>query len=117
MEIVFILVVILVSILLVLAVLIQRSKGGGLASNLGISNQLLGAQRETDAIERVTWILVGSLMVLSLSSGFILSRNQTTATTLSEEQLVVPTIENSMQNPNPGAGAAPMPGTQPTPAE
>jgi len=60
-----------VSILLVVAVLIQNAKGGGIASNVGISNQLFGARRETELIEKWTWRLMGILAVMCILSGFL----------------------------------------------
>lgn len=57
--------VILVSILLILIVLVQNSKGGGLASNFSASNQMMGVRKTTDFLEKATWTLAGSLMVLA----------------------------------------------------
>jgi preprotein translocase subunit SecG len=62
----------IVCILLVLIVLVQNSKGGGLASNFQSSNQLMGVRKTTDFLEKATWVLAGSLLVLSiLGSAFI----------------------------------------------
>jgi len=58
--------IIIVSILLVLVVLVQNSKGGGLAANFSASNQVLGVRKTTDFLERATWVLAASLIVLSL---------------------------------------------------
>jgi preprotein translocase subunit SecG len=55
----------LVSVLLIAAVLIQNPKGGGLdASFGGQAQQLFGAARSTDFIEKATWVLAGALIVL-----------------------------------------------------
>ncbi len=55
----------LVSVVLIVAILIQNSKGGGLdASFGGQAQQLFGAARSTDFIEKATWVLAGTLMVL-----------------------------------------------------
>lgn len=57
----------LVSILLIAAVLIQNSKGGGLDATIGGgAQQMMGAARSTDFIEKATWVLVGLLLVLCL---------------------------------------------------
>ncbi len=59
---------ILVSCLLGLAVLVQNPKGGGIQASLGtVSNQILGASRATNFIEKVTWYLAGALVVLSIA--------------------------------------------------
>lgn len=57
----------LVSVLLIAAVLIQNPKGGGLdASFGGQAQQLFGAARSTDFIEKATWVLAGALIVLCI---------------------------------------------------
>ncbi|MCC7467372.1 MAG: preprotein translocase subunit SecG [Saprospiraceae bacterium] len=59
----------LVSVLLIAAVLIQNPKGGGLdASFGGQAQQLFGAARSTDFIEKATWVLAGALIVLCIVS-------------------------------------------------
>lgn len=59
-------------ILLILIVLVQNSKGGGLASNFQSSNQIMGVRKTTDFLEKATWGLAGALLLLSvLGSAFI----------------------------------------------
>lgn len=62
--------------LLTLVVLVQNSKGGGLASNFSGSNQFLGVRKTTDFLEKSTWTLAVVLLVLSLFSVFVIPRNQ-----------------------------------------
>lgn len=65
--------VIIVLILLTLIVLIQNPKGGVLSSTFGsMGNQILGANRSTDVVEKITWGLAGILGVLCVASIFIL---------------------------------------------
>jgi preprotein translocase subunit SecG len=55
----------IVSALLILVVLMQNSKGGGIDPNFGGQAQtLFGAARSTDFIEKATWVLAGTLVVL-----------------------------------------------------
>ncbi len=70
----------LVSLLLIGIVLIQNSKGGGLASGFSSSNQIVGVQRTTDFLEKGTWFLAISLLVLCLISTAF------TSSTVLEEQ-------------------------------
>lgn len=58
----------LVCLLLMLVVLIQNPKGGGLDSTFGGSgaNQMFGAARSTDLVEKVTWGLAITLFVLCI---------------------------------------------------
>lgn len=60
--------IILVCLLLILVVLVQNSKGGGLASNFAASNQVMGVRKTGDFLEKATWALAISLLVLSLLS-------------------------------------------------
>jgi preprotein translocase subunit SecG len=61
-------------VLLGLVVLVQNSKGGGLASNFASSNQIMGVKKTTDFIEKATWTLAIVVMVLSLTSSFMSKR-------------------------------------------
>ncbi len=64
--------VILVSILMCGIVLIQESKGGGLASSFSSSNQIMGVKKTTDFLEKATWGLAIAMVVLSIiSAGFV----------------------------------------------
>jgi preprotein translocase subunit SecG len=63
----FLIISIIVCVLLVLIVLIQNPKGGGLSSNFSSSSQLMGVQKTGDFLEKGTWILAIALMVLSLA--------------------------------------------------
>lgn len=60
--------IIVVCILLILVVLVQNSKGGGISSNFSAANQIMGARRGTDFIEKATWTLAILLLVFSLLS-------------------------------------------------
>ncbi len=55
--------IVLSSILLVLVVLIQNSKGGGISSNFTSANQIMGARRGSDVIEKTTWTLSIVLLI------------------------------------------------------
>ena len=68
----------LIIILIILAcfvlgffVLIQNSKGGGLASNFAGSNQIMGVRKTADFLEKATWILAGSIMLFCLIVAFM----------------------------------------------
>ncbi len=57
--------IVIVSVLLILIVLAQNPKGGGLASNFAGSNQIMGVRRTADFLEKATWTLAIALVVLS----------------------------------------------------
>lgn len=52
-------------------VLIQNSKGGGLASNFASSNQIMGVRKTTDFLEKATWSLAAFVMVLCFVCAFL----------------------------------------------
>ena len=58
----------LISVLLIGAVLIQNPKGGGVDSTFGgtQANQMFGASRSADFIEKVTWGLAIALFALCI---------------------------------------------------
>lgn len=64
--------VVLASIMMCLIVLIQESKGGGLAADYSNNNQILGAPKTTNFVEKATWFLAGAMIFLSvISVGFL----------------------------------------------
>ena len=65
-------IILIASVLLVGVVLIQNSKGGGLASGFSSQNQIMGVRKTTDFVEKATWTLVAIVVFLSvLSAAFI----------------------------------------------
>jgi len=65
----------IVCALLILIVLVQNSKGGGLASNFQSSNQIMGVRKTTDFLEKATWVLAGALLVLSIGGTAFIPRD------------------------------------------
>jgi len=66
-----IILIILACLILGFIVLIQNSKGGGLASNFAGSNQVMGVRKTADFLEKATWTLAGTVMVLCLLVAFL----------------------------------------------
>jgi preprotein translocase subunit SecG len=58
------------SILITLVVLLQNSKGGGLASNFTAGNQTFGVRQTTDILEKITWGLAIFILVVSIVASF-----------------------------------------------
>ena len=78
----FTILIIITCILLVFVVLVQNPKGGGLSSSFagGAGNQIMGAKKTTDFLEKATWTLAIILISLSLLSNFSVPRNNTEET-------------------------------------
>ena len=72
---IFAVLIVIASILLVGVILIQKSKGGGLAANVNNYNQFMGVRKTTDFVEKATWLLAGFICVLSIASAFVDSPN------------------------------------------
>lgn len=70
MYIFFSILIVVASVLLIGAVLIQKSKGGGLASDYSSGNQYLGYRKTTDFIEKATWTLAIVICVFSICASF-----------------------------------------------
>ena len=64
-------------LLLILIVLVQNPKGGGIDSTFGGAgaNQMLGAARSTDFIEKLTWGLAITMFVLAIITAIIVTGN------------------------------------------
>ncbi|MFO7998724.1 MAG: preprotein translocase subunit SecG [Bacteroidales bacterium] len=85
--------ILITCILLVLIVLVQNSKGGGLASNFSSSNQVMGVRKTTDFLEKSTWTLAIVLLALTLSSTFVIPRSQAGSAVQSEVQDLIPSTD------------------------
>ncbi len=79
--------VILVSILLILTVLVQNSKGGGLAANFQSSGQMMGVRRTADFLEKFTWSLAVALLVLSFVSVMVLPKAEMRGHSVIDQQM------------------------------
>ena len=71
--------IVLASILLTFVVLIQNSKGGGLAANFAGANQVIGARQTADFLEKATWTLAIAILVLCLLGTTFISTGKQSA--------------------------------------
>jgi preprotein translocase subunit SecG len=99
-----------IALLLILAVLLQSSKGGGLAGSLGGGqmSSTFGARRTADFLSKITWWLGGALIVLSVVFNLFFLPGQSTA---SQRESI---IQSSKQNQIPSQPSLPV---QQTPKE
>ncbi len=86
---IFIALIILVCFLLVLVVMVQNPKGGGLSSSFGGGTQQVGGvQKTSDFLDKSTWILATSLLLLILISNVTLSsKNSVSESKLLDDNL------------------------------
>jgi len=102
----FIVLAIISSVLLVLVVLAQNSKGGGLTSGFGGSgaSNLIGVKKTGDVLERLTWGFAIAIMVFSLAT------NMTTPSTAVASDEILERAKEQQQ-------AAPILPTTPAPTK
>lgn len=67
---IFIVLTVIVAILMIGVVLIQKSKGGGLASQFSGGNQVFGVRGANTLVEKVTWTLAALIFVLSIGAAY-----------------------------------------------
>lgn len=96
-------IIVFLAICMCLIVLIQESKGGGLASSFSASNQIMGVRKTTDVIEKVTWGLAAAIVVLSIVSVYVIP-----TVTTEESAVMRQATEQKATNSNnlPGFGAS-----------
>jgi preprotein translocase subunit SecG len=58
--------IVIAAILLILLVLVQNSKGGGLAAGFSSGNQVMGAPKTADFLEKASWTLAAVIIALSI---------------------------------------------------
>ena len=94
--------ILIVCVALALAVLVQNSKGGGLAANFSAPNQVLGVRKTTETIEKITWGLAIALVVLSLAATTAIPRHSGEASINTEVDVT------AAKSVTPAATAAPV---------
>ena len=97
----FVIFIVVAAILMIGIVLIQESKGGGLSSSFAGYNQVAGVRKTTDFIEKATWFLAATMVVVSILCAWV-------APTAHTDTSVMENVENPVTNPNnlPGFGAS-----------
>ena len=93
--------IVVAALLMIGIVLIQESKGGGLASNFSTYNQIGGVRKTTDFIEKTTWGLAAAMVVISVLCAYVAPQSAGAGS-------VMENIEAPATNPNnlPGFGAS-----------
>ncbi|WP_294067675.1 preprotein translocase subunit SecG [Proteiniphilum sp. UBA1028] len=109
--------ILLASILMILAVLVQKSKGGGLASGFSSTNQIMGVRKTTDFLEKFTWTLAGVMIILSiLTAKYTASRSNTPQSQV-EVQQPAPLNPGTAPDVTPGMPIPSQVPAQPAPEE
>ncbi|MCU4174628.1 preprotein translocase subunit SecG [Carboxylicivirga sp. N1Y90] len=96
--------IVLVSVFLILIVLVQNSKGGGLASNFSASNQVMGVRKTTDFLEKATWTSAGALLILCFVAVMFVDKGTIGAAEIDEKVNALPTQQEMPAFPTPAQG-------------
>ena len=70
-----IIMIVIASILLILAVLVQSPKSG-MAANFGAANQTMGVRQTTDFLEKFTWAMIAAIVFFTLLSVIALPKSE-----------------------------------------
>ena len=101
--------IVIAAILLTIVVLLQSSKGEGLASNFVSANQAFGVRQTANILEKLTWGLVAFILLVSIVTSFTTGTNGTVIDVTSQ-------IENAATDQAP-AFPSPAPAASENPAE
>ena|SRR5574344_975529 len=99
----FVVLIVIAALLMIGIVLIQESKGGGLASNFSSSNSIMGVRKTTDVVEKSTWGLAIAMVVFSVICAYVAPVATTDQSVM--ENNAIETQQTNPQNTQ-GFGAA-----------
>ncbi len=112
--------ILIASVLLTLAVLAQNPKSG-MAANFGASNQVMGVRQTSDFLEKFTWGLAVSIVVLSLVATMTMPSGNISASKSGVERAIEQSLEGNQnllpalpENPYAQPAEQPAGGEQPT---
>jgi preprotein translocase subunit SecG len=123
MTIVFSILIILACVVLILAVLVQNPKGGGLATGFQGGSQVMGVRRTADFLEKATWTLAVLLFVFSIGAGAYTKKGAVADGQTSATKDMADQFENNNKpaapaaNPFGGPGNGMKPAPAPSPAK
>ena len=107
----FVILIVIAALLMIGIVLIQESKGGGLASQFSGYNQIGGVRKTTDFVEKATWFLAGFMVLVSICCAYVAPQADNSTSVMENYQAPA-------TNPNnlPGFGASQKQDAAPAPA-
>jgi len=85
--------ILITCVLLLLVILVQNPKGGGLSSTFGDGNQFMGVKKTSDFLEKSTWTLALALVALTLLSNFAINRND-----VQDQSEILEQVEDSAED-------------------
>ncbi len=114
-----IILILIASIIIIGAVLVQNPKSG-MAANFGASNQVIGVRETTNFLEKATWTMAIAIVVLSLCATMAMDKGrvaESNAAITKESEAIMENIGNQATMPNqvdmPAAPAQQQPSQEP----
>ena len=94
-------IIVIISILLVAIILMQKSKGGGLAAGFQSNNQIMGAPKTADFLEKAPGGMMIAIAVLCIASTLIFSNSTSSASgsAIQEQQMAAPVLPEAQDTP------------------
>lgn len=117
---IFLVLITIVCFLLIVVIMVQNPKGGGLSSSLGGTQMMGGVQKTTDFLDKSTWTLATILIVLILLSSlsFTGNLNDNSSKIIDETETAAPAATPKMPaGTTNGAAPATTEPAQPAPAK
>ncbi len=100
--------VIIACVMQIMIVLVQNSKGGGLAANFTSTGQTMGVRKTADFLEKATWTLAGAILVLSILATASIPRGQVEQTSRIQDRIqnavdpnAIPTLPTAIPDQQP----------------
>ena len=78
--------ILVASIILILAILVQNPKSG-MAANFGAANQTMGVRQTTDFLEKFTWAMIAAIVFFTLLSVIALPKSNSAAAIIGTEEI------------------------------
>lgn len=99
----FVILIVVAALLMIGIVLIQESKGGGLASGFASANSVAGVRQTTNFVEKATWSLAAAMVILSIVCAYVAPNSAVEGSVIEQAA-----TEQAATNPNnvQGFGAA-----------
>lgn len=91
----FVILILIAAVLMIGIVLIQESKGGGLASGFASANSVAGVRQTTNFIEKATWTLAGAMVVISIACAYVAPQATSDGSVIEQAA-----VEQPQTNPN-----------------
>ena len=108
----FVVLIVLIALLMIFIVLIQESKGGGLASNFSSSNAIMGVRKTTDVVEKLTWGLAAAMVIISVDCAYVAPTAVGESSVMENSATIEQTVLPAMSGASNAAGAQKAPATQ-----